>query len=137
MSHLTLGTRYPDVVPGTGTRPTPVRGTSGPKRLRHGLLLWPVVSRFGSLGFKAELGSAGDKLWHVPSASPWHCSSNDIAGWTCLDEVQYREGRTGLLPRPRQCRLNHSHIPAWLDFAHAKPPTAGALLCAYAKIETF
>lgn len=102
-----------------------VGGTTGPKSPRHGLLLWPVVSRFGSLECRVELGSARDKHCHGPSASPWHCCLINIAGWTYLDEVQYEEGRTGLLPRPGQCRLNHSHISPWLDFAYAKWPTVG------------
>lgn len=93
----------------------------------HKAGMWSgALSWFGFLACRAELGSTRDKRWHVLSASPWHFCLNSIAGWTCLDEVQYSEGKTGLLPRPRQCRLNHSHIPSWLDFAQAKPPTAGA-----------
>lgn len=83
--------------------------------MRHNLLLWLVVGKFGR-----------DKSWHVTSASPWHCCLNNIVGWTCFDEAQDREVRTDLLPGPWQGRLNHSHIPPWLDFAYAKPPTVRA-----------
>lgn len=99
---------------------------------------WGFMSqRWDCRAAPADLGSwqaeESTAQQHQRQALAWTISFTQAfllkqhSDWTWLDEVQYRKGKNGLLPRPRQCKLNHSHIPLWLDFAHAKTTHSGGL----------